>query len=603
MLLRILNQAWRSLADKRRRSIPRNSETTDVGRYDAERRLRLRLADNPSDLDSWRSLAKLLAESGRLRDALDCHRAVMRLHESDYWSTIAAAGLMHRLGDLEGALACYRSAMDIDRTQAAAIFSNMGVVHKDMVHIPDAIQCYQRSIEHEPALAEAHYNLGLLYYETGRIHEAETHISNAVRLKPEFAAAQSSLLCIHGLARNQDPQRLFNEHRLWAMTHADPLLRESRALIAKPENGQIVLGYVSADLREHSISYFIEPILSHHDKQAFRVICYDNWHGEDRVNLRLRNYADTWRKIDTMSDAEVAELIRRDGVDILVDLSGHTAGNRLLVFARKPAPVQVTWLGYMCTTGMKAMDYRITDVHLDPPGVTEAYYSETLVRIPAAAAFAPEQESPPVNPLPALERDFVTFLSANNFTKVGDEVIKTWARLLELVPESRLRIVALGGDDPSIAKSIIARFCNATINPALAARIQVQGRRPLRDFLLLFHEVDIALDPFPYSGGTTSLHTLWMGVPIVTLEGQSELSRSTSGMIRACGMPELIAQTTEQYVEIAQRIASDKHGLSSMRRQLRKRLGASVINNALATTRSLEAAYQAMWAAVPKARE
>jgi predicted O-linked N-acetylglucosamine transferase (SPINDLY family) len=251
----------------------------------------------------------------------------------------------------------------------------------------------------------------------------------------------------------------------------------------------------------------------------------------------------------------------------------------------------------MCTTGLAAMDYRITDAYLDPSGKTDAYYSEKLIRIVSAAAFAPEPQSPPINRLPALDRGFVTFLSANNFAKVSDDVIEVWTRLLDELPQSRLRIVALGGDDSSIAQSIVSRFRRVarTHSTAIEARIQVQGRRPLTDFLRIFHDVDIALDPFPYSGGTTSLHTLWMGVPIVTLEGNSELSRSTSGMIRACGMPDLIAQTKDQYLEIARRLAGDTNSLGRIRNELRARLAASTINNASVVTKSLEAAYRTMW--------
>ena len=515
-----------------------------------------------------------------------------------FWAATTAAGLAHKASQHQSALALYRRALSLDNSYAGQILTNMGVVLKELVRIPEAISCFEQSIAVRPDAAETHYNLGLTLYEIGKTNEAESSLQRAIELKPDFAAAHSTLLCIYGLNRNHEADRVFSEHRRWAMQFADPLMpKQLHFDNLLSIDRRLTIAYVSADMCEHSMRFFIEPVLANHDRHAFRVLCYDNWHGEDKVNLRLRQYTDGWFKIDQMSDEVVAAQIREEGVDILVDLSGHTTGNRLLLFARKPAPVQVTWLGYMCTTGLRTMDYRITDAHLDPPGQTEQFYTEKLVRMPSAAVFSAAADSPPVNSLPALKNGVITFASLNNYTKIGDDVIATWTKLLQTLPSSRLLMVVLGGDDPVIQSSVRARFLQASDNHSelLARRIDVRGRRPLERVLKTFHEIDIALDPFPYSGGTTSLHTLWMGVPIVTMEGDTELSRSTSGMIRACGLEQLIASDRDGYLAVAVGLAGDLPALSDIRAALRERLATSCMSDGAFVTRNLEVAYRSMW--------
>ena len=259
--------------------------------------------------------------------------------------------------------------------------------------------------------------------------------------------------------------------------------------------------------------------------------------------------------------------------------------------------MQVTWLGYMCTTGMQAMEYRITDAYLDPPGQTERFYTEQLMRMESAAAFQPAADSPPVSAPPARAAGHVCFGSVNNYLKMGDEVIALWGAILHAVPDSRLLLVAQGGEEPAICSEIKERFARLSGQASVAERIDVSGRQPLQGFLRLFERIDIALDPFPYSGGTTSLHTLWMGVPIVTLEGDSELSRSTSGMIKACGLPELVAASTAEYMDIAISLARNVARMAELRQLLRPRLAASALGHAEQVTRGLETLYRTMWLA------
>ena len=513
----------------------------------------------------------------------------------DINALLTRGGRLQAAQDHRGTLECYKKALPLlqDPAQLAAVLCNMGAACQALVRLTEAADCYRRALELVPDLAEVHYNLGCLLYDMGRIDEAEEGLRRAVELRPDFHQAHSTLLCLYGLHRNHGQQRLFEEHVRWAALHASgftPLAR--REDVDATPGRRLTIGYVSADLREHSVSYFIEPVLARHDRERFRVICYDNWQGEDAVNRRLRQYAE-WRKIAGLDDDRAAALIREDRVDILVDLSGHTVGNRLLVFARRPAPIQASWFGYMCTTGLAAMDYRITDAYLDPPGATERFYSERLLRISAAAAFGPSPDSPPVNAPPALTNGHVTFGSFNNYTKVADEVIAAWARILNAVPGSRLLLVALGGDDAAVRADIAARFTRLGL--ADAARLDIRGRRPLRDFLHMLQEVDIALDPFPYSGGTTSLHTLWMGVPIIAIEGESELQKSTAGMLRGAGAEALVAFSPEEYCAKAIGLAGDAAQLARWRGSLREGARNSPVFSTGEVTRSLEAAYLEIW--------
>lgn len=510
------------------------------------------------------------------------------------------ARLAHQGGELVEALRAYEAAMELipatHIAMRAAALVNIGVVWHDMVRSSQAIASLREAILLQPESAVAHYNLGLNLYEFGDSEAAEASLNRALEIQPDFQAAHSTRLCLFGLGRNHDPERVLAEHRRWASKFADPLTALSpphtnECSIERP----LIVGYVSADFKEHSIARFISPILANHDRSRFRVICYDNWPRSDATTLHLRRFADIWRKIDALDDLQVAEVIRADCVDILVDLSGHTTGNRLLVFARKPAPVQASWLGYMSTTGMAAMDWHITDAHLDPPGVSDGWYSERLMRIICAAAFEPHPDSPPVNPLPAMSNGFVRFGSFNNYTKIGDNVIGLWGRLLSALPNARLLMVAMGGDEPEFQSSVRDRFERLSPVSGISSRIEVMGKRPPKEFLHLFHQVDIALDPFPYGGGTTTLHTLWMGVPVVTLEGMSELARGTSGMLNACGLDDFVARNDQDYLGICVKTANSLGSLESLRSQIRARLSSSFLGDASMVTRSLEEGYTHMW--------
>jgi len=417
-----------------------------------------------------------------------------------------------------------------------------------------------------------------------------------LEIRPDFVEAHNNLLLAMQYAEGYSPAEIFAEHVAFARQFEEPLkgrwpLHENSREPCK----RLKVGYVSPDFRRHSVAYFIEPVLAHHDKNEVEVTCYCNNSQRDEVTDRLSRYADRWLDCSRLSDDELAQRILSDGIDILVDLAGHTANNRLLVFARKPAPIQVTWLGYPATTGLTAMDYRMTDRHAEPPGMTEHLNVETLWRLPGFfCCYRAHENSPPViDHPPSDDKGHITFGCFNNFSKVTDAALKLWAQILDRVPTARLLLEIRGIDRPTFRAETEARLQRLGLP---LERVTLEARSPANQYAL-YNQIDIALDPFPCNGGTTSLDALWMGVPFVTLAGSHFVSRMGVSILTNAGLPELIADTPEDYVELATRLALKPEWLRDLRYQLRQRVANGPLMDESAFTRQLEAAYRGMWQA------
>jgi predicted O-linked N-acetylglucosamine transferase (SPINDLY family) len=398
------------------------------------------------------------------------------------------------------------------------------------------------------------------------------------------------------LLADQAPAEVAAEHRRWAQCHAAFPGAGGRLLAASgPSDRRLRVGYVSPDFVLHAVSFFILPILAAHDRNRWEVFCYSNARVADAVTGRIRGLAEHWRDIARLSDDAAAELIRRDGLDVLIDLAGHTAHNRLLVFARRPAPVQATWLGYPNTTGLPQIDYRLTDAVSDPPGTTEAWHSEKLWRLPGPfLCYEPPAVAPAVNALPADPADGVTFACFNNLAKINPELVGLWARLLRDVPGSRLLLKSPGLADPPTVAAVRARFAAAGV---AGDRIGCDGTRlSVADHLGLYRGVDVALDAHPYNGTTTTCEALLMGVPVVTLAGQVHAARVGASLLTHLGRSEWIAATADAYVEIARGLAGDRSRLGAIRAELRAQLLRSPLCDAVGFTRRLESAYSGMLA-------
>jgi predicted O-linked N-acetylglucosamine transferase (SPINDLY family) len=461
--------------------------------------------------------------------------------------------------------------------------------------LDEAIAAFRQLLAVQPNFAEAHNSLGRALAEQGRLDEALAAYRRTLQIRPDYAEAHGNLLLSLHYAPEFDAQTMFEEHCLWGDVHAGPLApfiqpNTNDRSPDRPLRG----GYVSPDFREHSVAFFLENLLACHDPGQIEIFCYADMSRPDAVTVRLQQHAAHWRRITGLSDAQVAELIRIDRIDILVDLSGHTAHYRLLVFARKPAPVQVSWLGYRDTTGLKAMDYRLTDAHADPPGTTELWHTEQLVRLPDCAwCFRPSEHAPAVSPPPRLRAGHITFGCFNARPKITVPLLKFWADILLGVPGSRLVLENQSLRDISTQQRLRTVMAKAGIS---SNRIDLENPTPeLADHLASYGRVDIALDTFPYHGTTTTCEALWMGVPVVSLSGKTHPSRVGVALLKNVGLPELVAPTPEDYVQRTVELATDLPRLDGLRSTLRQRMQASPLMDAPRFARHIEAAYRMMW--------
>jgi predicted O-linked N-acetylglucosamine transferase (SPINDLY family) len=459
----------------------------------------------------------------------------------------------------------------------------------------EAIESFRKAVATKPDYAQAHRNLGIILKDCGMVEESIDAQRRAVAANPSWHEARSGLLFTRQCLAENDLVSFFEEHRSWDRIHAGHL---AGTIASHPNsraaNRRLRIGLVSPDLKEHPVIRFLLPFLEHHDREQIELFAYAQVSEPDEWTEQARKQVAHWRSLVNVPDAQAAELIRGDEIDILVDLAGHTNGNRLMVFARKPAPVQVTYLGYPGTTGLSAMDYRITDALADPPGMTEAHHSEQLIRLPGCAwCYGPDTEALP-GPSPAALRGHVTFGSFNNLAKVNDRMLRVWARILESVPGSRLLLKSAGFLSMDARKRTREALISGT--NISEERLDIRGPEDSHQtHLELYREMDIALDTFPYHGTTTTCEALWMGVPVVTLAGQSHVSRVGVSLLTNIGLPELVAESEDEYVRIAVELARDVEQLVNYRSNLRDKMLGSQLLDAPSFAREIEGAFRQMW--------
>ena len=497
-------------------------------------------------------------------------------------------------GKLDDALAAYHRALAL-RPDYVAAHVNLGNALKDLGRLEEAVAAFQKALAVKPDQPEARSNLGNAYKNQGKLTEAVAAYQKALELKPDYVDAHSNLVFCMNYDEQFTQRDIVAESRRWDAVHAVPRGADERPHPNDPDpERRLRVGYVSPDFREHSVSYFLDPVIAHYDRGTFEVFCYAGVVRPDKKTARFRDLSDGWCSTVGMTDAAVAERIREDGIDILVDLAGHSANNRLLVFAERPAPVQVTWLGYPNTTGLSAMDYRLTDAIADPAGDAEASHSETLVRLPNGfLCFTPTADAPEIGEAHAPAAGHVTFGSFNNLAKVTPDVVATWARVLDGAPTSRLLIKSRPLADAETHKRYVEMFDAHGID---AERVELIPRIPLRyGHLGAYGRVDIGLDPFPYNGTTTTCEALWMGVPVITLSGDRHAGRVGASILNRVGLGDLVAETREAYVETAVALANDLNRLSTLRNGLRDRVRQLPLCDADAFARDVEAAYREMW--------
>jgi protein O-GlcNAc transferase len=551
------------------------------------------IALTPKFAGAYHNLGNVLREKGRIDEAMACYRKAIELAPDVAVTYNNLGNVLQEKGQVDDSIEFYKKALQCDPDYMLT-YLNLGIALGKKGQISRSIEYLRKALQYDPHSAIAYDSLGSAYLSQGEPNNAEDSYRRALQIDPRNSSVYSNLLFSLNYNPRYDAEAILKEHLQFANKFGEPSLSiiSSYANERNPDR-RLRIGYISPDFRRHAVAYFIEPVLNEHNHDHFEIFCYSNSLIQDEVTKRIQEHADQWHKVVGMSDEEVAELIRKEEIDILVDLAGHTAGNRILVFARKPAPIQVSWIGYLATTGLSTMDYKISDNYADPSGKTEQFYTEKLLRLPGSfLCYLPDKESPDVNPLPALSKGHTTFGSFNNFAKMNAEVFSLWAKILNELPDSDLILKAKSFHDVNTCQYAINMFGERGI---AAERITLQPSDPAPKYLQSYNLVDIGLDTFPFNGATTTCEAMWMGVPVITLAGTSYHSRSGVSALSNVGLTRLIANSPDEYISIAVNLSKDLRKLQSLREHLRGMMKDSPLCNAKGFTADLEKCYRSIW--------
>jgi protein O-GlcNAc transferase len=554
---------------------------------EAEAILRQLIDRAPNHAELLNQTALLCRQQGKLTEAEELMRRAVSINPASpaYHNNLGA--VLAELGHKAEALECFQRVTTLNPRDARAFF-NLGGALAQLDRPDEAIAAYERAIEIDPRDAKAINNLAGAFRVQGRVAEAVEQFKKSLAVQP-MAQTHSNLVYAMWFDAGATPADILAEHQRWAERWAKPLATG----IAPHANDRdpsrrLRIGYVSPDFRQHVIALFMQPILQHRNREGFESICYADVSPPDFMTQRLRADAEGWVRTTSMSDAALAERIRADRIDILVDLTAHMARNRMLAFARKPAPVQVSYLAYAGTTGLPAMDYRFSDPHLDPESA-EPFGTERVLRLPETYwCYQPQIEVPDVSPRSG--DGPIIFASFNSAAKINPPVIALWSRILLRIPESRLQLIVAGGERGN--DHLKRAFA---LNGVDSKRLVLHDKVNYDAYFPLYADVDIALDPFPYNGGTTTLDALYMGVPVVTLAGSSGMSRAGVSILTNAGLHDLIARASDDYEKIVVELANDRTKLAKLRTELRPRMQASALMDAPRFVRHLEAAYRSIW--------
>jgi predicted O-linked N-acetylglucosamine transferase (SPINDLY family) len=560
----------------------------------------------PQFSEAHYNLGKMLQQQGLLAEAIACYRRALEL-QPDFAQANNNLGLALRAqGRLDEAIPFLRRAAQLQPDSADANYNLAAALHElhpesvdgynglaialaSRGRLDEATACLQKALALAPDRADLLSNLGGVRREQGLLEEALRCLEKASQLSPSSGAVHSNLLVCRNYDQSADPSALLAEHRHWADRHASRLPPLPHANSRDPER-TLRVGYSSPDFCRHPVASFLEPIIEQHDPDQFQVYCYAEGHDSDSVTERFQARAHAWRRTAGLSDQQVADRIRADGIDLLIDLAGHTANNRLPVFGRKPAPVQITYLGYPNTSGLTTIDYRLTDAIADPPD-EPVCHTEELVRLPRGFCYKPPDYSPEVGSIPALGSGRITFGSTHHLAKLNGRVLDLWCDLLKALPSARLLLVrhTLRG---SVRDHFHQQLARRGIEPE---RFELRGIERNAKYLEHYGAIDITLDAFPWSGHTTACESLWMGVPVITLYGERCAGRMAASALTGLGLTDWIADSRERFIEIGKRAASDLEGLARLRSDLRARMAASALCDAKSFTGSLEKTYRDLW--------
>ncbi|MEQ1824403.1 MAG: tetratricopeptide repeat protein [Pirellula sp.] len=551
----------------------------------------------PTHLPALMMVSHLHCRTSRFPEAIAGFQRAIQLAPTNDRAHFGLGNAYYHSGRFDDAIVCFRRSLELN-PECADAYSNLGIVlcfHGSLVEghgkLDEAITCFQQAIRINPRLAEAHNGLANALKSQGEIDEAISCYRRALEIAPDWSGVHSNLVYMLTFSDQYDAKQIYDENRIWNMRFGEPLrIRIEPHSNFPTKNRRLKIGYVSPDFRANCLALFTTPVLSSHDHENFEVYCYSDVVHPDHITHNLRSHADHWRDVVGNSLDEIARIIRNDGIDILVDTTMHMNRSKLGVFAMKPAPVQMCWLAYPGTTGLTTIDYRITDPHLDPPGLFDQYYSEESVRLPDTFwCYDPLTSGPHVNGLPAKTNGYITFGCLNNFCKVNVPVLKLWARVLHAVEASRLVILANEG---AHRDRTLRRLEAEGIT---RDRVDFVCHQPREKYLECYHRIDICLDTFPYNGHTTSLDSFWMGVPVVTLVGNTVVGRAGLSQLMNLDLPELIAKTPDDYMRIASELAEDLPRLERLRASLRTTMESSPLMDAKRFTQGMEDIYRRVW--------
>ena len=526
----------------------------------------------PQMAEAHGNFANLLTALGRTDEAIARYRQAIQLKPNYMAAIISLATLLAERGALDEAAVWCRRVIELEPNSPEA-HCRLGMVLRADGKLDAAAGAYQRALELDPDYPDAHLNRGNVLKAQGRLDDAAAEYQQALALREDYAFAHSNLVFCAQFRTGATPAGLFALHAEWDRRHAAPLAVQWKphANVRDPER-TIRLGFVSADFWRHPVTYFLLRAVEALRGAQCETVFYSDRTKEDDLTARLRSAAHLWRDARRLGDAELAEQVRTDGVDILFDLAGHTAGSRLQMFARKPAPIQITWIGYEGTTGLAAMDYIIADRFVIPAG-TEEHYREKVLRMPDGyVCYDPPTDCPEVGPLPAARTGQVTFGSFNNPAKITPEVVAVWAEIMWRVPGSRLVLKYIGLDSPCTSQRYRELFASCGIDPR---RLELLGYTTYDPMLAEYNRIDLGLDPFPFSGSATTLEALWMGVPVITCPHETFASRHSLSHLSNVGLTDLVAHDLAQYMELAVALAGDWPRLAALRAGLRRQVAES----------------------------
>lgn len=544
----------------------------------------------PRDPAVLNNLGLALAANDREEEALATWRRVLTIAPRFADALVNLANADARAGRSDSAIQRYRAALAADARSVAAA-ANLGGLLVARRAFSEAVRWLEHGAALEPGNADILVNLGRAYSECGLANRARGAFEAAVRARPGDGAATSNLLMALHYCDDVDAGQVAEAHRAWGRS-VEPQGARPRPAIAAGRPRRFRTGLLSGDFNDHAVMRFLAPLLERHDPGRDELRCYYTGRREDAFTASARDWADAFVPVADLADAELARRLRDDDLDVLLDLSGHSAGGRPRVLALRPAPLQATWLGYLDTTGLASVDFRITDAIADPPGLTDCLHTEKLWRLTSMWCYRPRADAPGCADAPAQRTPWITFGSTNNPAKLSDATLALWAEVLDHVPESR--IILHAHDDPLCRERIASAFAARAIAPG---RLSYFGRENAAGYLRHYAAIDILLDTTPYSGGTTTCDALWMGVPVVTLAGDRPFSRTSASVLHAAGLPEWIAADRAAYVRIASALAADAPALAVLRRSLRERVAASRLCDERALAEEFSAALRSLWAA------